>query len=147
MNLCPKKLYYALVLEKKMLFTKCILKEPCFKDGLRISVMSRHTLNDGTTPDTRIQICHFHIPELGPHPRLIGRYYRKEIDWNIFEKEYLKQIRSRVEIVSRIKFFAGLALKYDITFLCVEEKPKFCHRRLLAEECKRIEQKLILEHR
>ncbi len=37
-----------------MLYTKSILKEKVPSDGIRISVMSRHTLNDGITQDNRI---------------------------------------------------------------------------------------------
>jgi uncharacterized protein YeaO (DUF488 family) len=130
-----------------MLFTKCILSESSIDDGLRISVMSRHTLNDGVTPDSRIKVCHFHIPKLGPSPRLIGAYYRDEIDWCVFEKKYLIQIRSKLEIISKIKFFAEYALGHTVTFLCVEEKPDFCHRRLLAQECKRFKPNLQVEYR
>ncbi len=130
-----------------MLFTKCILNEPSAEDGLRVSVMSRHTLNDGVTPDARIKSCHFHIPKFGPSPKLIGAYYRNEIDWNIFEKRYFNQIRSKPEVISNLRFFIEYATGYAVTFLCIEEKPDFCHRRLLAEECQRLEPKLIVEHR
>ena len=130
-----------------MLFTKCILSKPLPDDGLRISVMSRHTLNDGMIPDSRIQTCHFHIPKFGPSPKLIGAYYRDEIDWSVFEKKYLAQIRSTQEIISIIKFFAEFALSHTITFLCVEEKPDFCHRRLLAEECQKFEPNMQVEYR
>lgn len=37
-----------------MLFTKSILKQKEKGDGIRISVMSRHTLNDGIILDDRI---------------------------------------------------------------------------------------------
>jgi len=37
-----------------MLFTKSIYKPVSVLDGQRISVMSRHTLEDGVTPDPRI---------------------------------------------------------------------------------------------
>jgi len=37
-----------------MLKSKCILAEKNIDDGQRISIMSRHTLNDGKTPDERI---------------------------------------------------------------------------------------------
>ena len=41
------------------LFTKCILKEKENNDGLRISVMSRHTQNDGVKLDKRITSSFF----------------------------------------------------------------------------------------
>lgn len=37
-----------------MLKTACILSERTEEQGVRISVMSRHTLEDGKTPDKRI---------------------------------------------------------------------------------------------
>jgi len=37
------------------------------------------------------------------------------------------------------------ALKKDITLLCLEDAPDECHRRLLAEECKKINPKLEVE--
>ena len=37
-----------------MLYTKSIIKQKSLEDGCRISVMSRHTLNDGITIDSRI---------------------------------------------------------------------------------------------
>lgn len=61
-----------------MLKTKCILAPESENDGLRISIMSRHTLEDGKTPDSRITPNHFdlHLPILAPHPKDVGAYYR-----------------------------------------------------------------------
>lgn len=49
-----------------MLKSKCILSPIDDKDGIRISIMSRHTLQDGKTNDIRIikQIFDEHRPEL-----------------------------------------------------------------------------------
>ena len=49
-----------------MLKSKCILSSKKPEDGTRISIMSRHTLNDGKTPDERITEDSFdiHQPEL-----------------------------------------------------------------------------------
>jgi uncharacterized protein YeaO (DUF488 family) len=129
-----------------MLFTKCILHLPSDDDGLRISVMSRLTLNDGKTPDGRIQAYHMHIPELGPSPKLIGRYYREEIDWDLFQQEYLKEITT-LKKRALVRFVASQAMKINVTIMCVEETPEFCHRRLLAEECQKHQPSLCVEHR
>ena len=129
-----------------MLFTKCILSEPVPEDGLRISIMSRHTLNDGKTPDVRIKHFHRHLPSFGPSPNLIGRYYRKEISWDVFERNYLEQLRAPLK-ARAVKKFAMLALFADITVLCIEQSADHCHRRLFAEECQRHESELVVEHR
>lgn len=130
------------------LFTKCILKEREGSDGVRISVMSRHTLEDGVTPDLRITPDKFdeHLPELAPAPKLIGDYYKRGLTWEEFEVKYLSQIRSpRSSDV--LKSLIERALREDITLLCIELTPERCHRRLLAEECSRLNQNLVIDHR
>lgn len=128
-----------------MLFTSCILKVQKIEGITNISVMSRHTLSDGKTPDERIKAFDIHIPQLGPSPKLIGSYYRGEINWNVFSGEYVKELRTLRK--SRIvKFLAKSAMSQDIVILCIEEKPDFCHRRLLASECLVYEPELKVEH-
>jgi uncharacterized protein YeaO (DUF488 family) len=129
------------------IFTKCILDVPSSEDGIRISVMSRHTLNDGKTPDSRITEKSFdlHLPILGPSPSLVGGYYKRGLPWKDFELGYLKEIREEPKI-SFVRLIAKFGLMTDITLLCIEEKPENCHRRLLLEECLRIEPSLVVEH-
>lgn len=129
-----------------MLFTRCILSDFSGKDGLRISVMSRHTLPDGITPDHRIQNFDIHIPILGPSARLIGDYYKRELEWGQFEMRYLEEIREGSKL-SIVKSLAQTALFFPVTLLCIEETAVQCHRRLLAEECVRYKKGLKLEHR
>jgi len=64
-----------------MIFTESILNEKHSDSGIRISVMSRHTLNDGVTPNPEITSDKYdeHIPKLAPHPKLIGAYYKREL--------------------------------------------------------------------
>lgn len=128
------------------LYTKCILHEPEPEDGLRVSVMSRHTLDDGVTPDWRIRDYDIHVPSLGPSPRLIGSYKRKKIEWNEFARRYLEEIRMPKKHAS-VKTLARAASEYNITILCVEETADRCHRRLLAEECLRLMPGLMIAHR
>jgi uncharacterized protein YeaO (DUF488 family) len=132
------------------LFTKCIFLPPEVADGIRISGMSRHTLDDGRTLDKRIVlkfgIYHMHLPILGPSAKLVGAWYRREISWREFEKRYLEEIR-RPAKASFVRLIANLAMKIDVTLLCVEDSPEHCHRRLLAEECKRLKPQLIIKCR
>lgn len=74
----------------KILRTSCILIPRSPIDGIRISVMSRHTLNDGKTPDHRLMgMFDEHRPELGPAPKLIGDYYRG-LSWAEFAEKILR---------------------------------------------------------
>lgn len=130
------------------LYTKCIFKPATLEDGLRISVMSRHTLNDGKTVDERItpETYHKWMPELAPEPRMVGKWHRKEIEWNTFEAKYFQRIRAP-DIALLVEALALSALKTNITLLCAEETPQYCHRRLLGEECRIYTPKLIVVHK
>lgn len=129
------------------LFTKCILKEVEISDGIRISVMSRHTLEDGITPDSRITKAKYqeHLPILAPSLKLIGDYYKRGLSWEEFERRYLTRIR-RPEIGVLVRSLTERALREDVTLLCIEATAEKCHRRLLAEECARINSGLITMH-
>ncbi len=129
-----------------MLFTKCILSQPSPEDGKRISVMSRHTLNDGATRDERIRHFDLHIPSLAPSSHLLGDYYRRGLSWEAFEIRYLAEIRTGSK-PQYVKSLAYKSLREDITIMCIEPTAEKCHRRLLAEECQRYQPELAVEHR
>jgi len=105
-------------------------------DGNRISIMSRHTLSDGISPDPDISSESYHEwwPELSPPAFLVGAYYKRELSWSDFEVIYKEHIR-RPEIAKKIIELIELTTNEVITVLCIEDKPDRCHRRLLAEEC------------
>lgn len=128
-----------------MLKTKSILKPFKKSDGTRISVMSRHTLNDGVTPDQRISSESYDLwmPSLAPPTKLLGDYYRRGLSWSEFEKEYLQYIR-QPNNQKEIQELAKKSLTSTITLLCIEDFPKQCHRRILAEECKNYQPNLSL---
>ena len=128
-----------------MLKTKSILYDKEDTDGLRISVMSRHTLNDGLTPHPEITNSSYDqwLQILAPPPKLIGDYYKRGLPWEQFEQKYLNYIRS-ANIQTEVQKLAEQSLDSVITLLCIEESPEFCHRRLLAEECKKYQPNLVL---
>ncbi len=99
--------------------------------------MSRHTLNDGVTPDRRITSDLFDEwrTEFAPPLKLIGDYYLRNLPWKEFEERYVNYLRS---IYNKVKLFGREALEKDITLLCIEETPERCHRKLLAEARKQI---------
>lgn len=121
------------------LYTKCILDDVCEEDGVRVSVMSRHTLDDGLTADTRLEgKYHEWMKSLAPPETLVGDYYKRNLSWNEFEKRY-KEYLKKNEVARGVKNLANMATTMNITLLCVEQMPEKCHRRLLAEECKKYE--------
>lgn len=126
-----------------MLKTKCV--HDCIEadDGIRILVMSRLTLNDGITPDESIrkEKYDFHYKELAPSPKLIGNYYKRGLSWEEFEKRFKKEMEENEYLIS----VAKSALTENVTLLCIEESPDHCHRRLLAEMCKKLQPKLKLK--
>jgi len=119
-----------------MIKTKCIYAaiDP-EHDGTRISVMSRHTLDDGITPNPQITPDRYdmHIPELAPPLKLVGAYKRGEITWKTFEEGYLFYLRNGG--ARHLGEVVRMAEDGIVTLLCVEETPEHCHRRLLAHEC------------
>ncbi|HLD79134.1 MAG TPA: DUF488 domain-containing protein [Candidatus Nanoarchaeia archaeon] len=131
-----------------MLYTKSIIKPKISGDGLRISIMSRHTLNDGVTPDPRISADSYEVwrKDLAPPAKLIGDYYKRGLPWTEYERRYLAFLQ-QADISSKVQELARDALVQDITLLCIEEDAAQCHRRLLAEECQRYQPQLQVEHK
>jgi uncharacterized protein YeaO (DUF488 family) len=129
-----------------MIKTKSIVSPKEREDGLRISIMSRHTLNDGITPRPEISIKSYDswMPVFAPPKRLIGDYYKRGLSWEKFEERYLDYLR-QPQIQKEVLDIANRGLEETITLLCVEDSPEFCHRRLLAEECKKYRPELVLE--
>ncbi len=119
------------------LYTRCILNPP--RDNcIRVSIMSRHTLNDGVTPDPRIiKSYDDHFAKLGPPAKLIGSYYKRNMPWEEFAQRYLEYINQDLIRQTEIRLIVGYARSYDIALLCIEKTPEQCHRRLLAELIKK----------
>jgi uncharacterized protein YeaO (DUF488 family) len=101
--------------------------------------MSRHTLDDGVTPDTRItrDLYDEWLHSLAPTDKLVGDYYKRGLPWEEFEERYLAYLGEGKRPLL-LRALGELARVHDITLLCIEETPEFCHRRLLAEECQRL---------
>ncbi len=129
-----------------MLKTKYILLPEEELDGVRISVMSRHTLNDGITPHPKINSSSYDLwlPSLAPPSKLLGDYYKRRLPWEQFEKQYLEYI-NQPKIQIEVKNLAESSIDSVITLLCIEKSPEHCHRRILAEECKKYQPSLVLD--
>lgn len=131
-----------------MLYTKSFVKAADPSDGMRISVMSRHTLSDGVTPSRII------TPErydrwcriVAPPDKIVGDYYKQQMSWKTYSYLYIEHLRKNT-VAEYVRQIASNAMVRDVTLLCIEECADKCHRRLLAEECKLYEPALNVIHR
>ena len=71
---------------------------------------------------------YLHLPELAPTKEMLDEYRKKTHDWAAYEAQFLNLMRQRQieKTVSREAIDGGC-------LLCSEEKPRHCHRRLVAE--------------
>ena len=131
-----------------MLKTKSILLPKEGSDGMRISVMSRHTLNDGITPHPQINSSSYDLwlPNLAPPAKLLGDYYKRGLPFEQFKEQYLSYINQH-NIQIEVRYIAKKSVDSVITLLCIEESPEYCHRKILSEECKKYQLDLILDIR
>lgn len=114
-----------------MLKTKSIQKKASKDDGIRICIMRRPDILDN---------FNIWMPELAPSHQLLTDYHKGIVDWQkfvtIFNRDVLQKKHTYISIL------IDIALKHTVTILCWEETPDKCHRRLVAEECKKINPKL-----
>jgi len=69
------------------------------------------------------------VKELAPDKGLLEKY-RKDKDWNEYEKNFIALMNAR----NARKILNELQLdKKTSCFLCSEDKPEKCHRRLVAQ--------------
>jgi uncharacterized protein (DUF488 family) len=81
------------------------------------------------------QLCgttYEHIPELAPTKDILDDYKkRKEMSWEEYEERFLKLMADRqIEKLNPDRIDGGC-------LLCSEDKPHYCHRRLVAEYLKK----------
>lgn len=69
-----------------------------------------------------------HRLDLAPTEKILKKYRGQNGSWNTYAKNFLKLIRDR-EIE---KIFKKRQLEHSC-LLCSEDKPHFCHRKLVAE--------------
>ena len=77
------------------------------------------------------EICHIpykHIADFAPTKELLDQWHKQEVTWDEYIKVYTDLLKDR-EILQKygVKAFDGSC------FLCSEDTPEQCHRRLLAE--------------
>lgn len=121
------------------LHTKSMSAEPSEQDGLRICVMrdpgiyNRHLA--AFRQKFQMPMYDKQLKLLAPPLWLKNDYKEGKISWEdyvpIFKREVLEKYSGLIKAIS---YFAMIT---DITLLCSEKTPEQCHRRLLAEECKK----------
>ena len=80
-------------------------------------------------------ICHIpykHVIDFAPTKELLDKWHKQEVSWTEYETIYTSILKER-DILRKhgIKQFDGSC------FLCSEETPENCHRRLLVEYMKK----------
>lgn len=80
------------------------------------------------------EICgmdYVHLPELAPTQQILDEYKKHQGDWKTYEASFLELMGQR-----RIADKVPKEVLADGCLLCSEDKPMFCHRRLVAEYLK-----------
>ena len=80
------------------------------------------------------EICgmdYVHRPDLAPTQEILDEYKKQRGDWATYETRFLALMRQR-----RIEETVSRDVIADCCLLCSEDKPDFCHRRLVAEYLK-----------
>jgi len=82
-----------------------------------------------------------HVLELAPDKQLLEDYQKKRINWEEYEKRFLRLLKER-----NIEKLINPEELDRCCFLCSEPKPDKCHRRLVAEYLKSIWSYLEITH-
>ena len=87
------------------------------------------------------EICHIpykHISDFAPTKELLDQWHKQEVSWDENQIIYTEMLMER-----------GIIRKYGVKcfegscFLCSEDTPEQCHRRLLAEYMKKHSEELV----
>lgn len=81
------------------------------------------------------QICgipYEHITDFAPSKELLDKWHKQEVSWAEYETIYTSMLKER-DILRRY----GIKQFDSTCFLCSEDTPEQCHRRLLAEYLKK----------
>lgn len=76
-----------------------------------------------------VGVKYSHHLELAPEQKMLDDYKKKKITWAHYEDQYLNLLARR-QVDHQLK---ELMIGGKPCFLCSEDKPHFCHRRLLVE--------------
>jgi len=69
-----------------------------------------------------------HLPILAPTQDILDEFKKNKGDWKVYEEKFLRLIQDR-----RIEKELPHQVIDEGCLLCSEDKPHYCHRRLVAE--------------
>ena len=98
------------------------------KDGIRVCIMRR--------PDKEVEFDIW-MPTLAPSHSLLDDYHAGKLSWEEFVQRYTREVIKKEK--KYFKLLANMARQETITILCWEIEPQKCHRRLVAENCQKID--------
>lgn len=87
------------------------------------------------------EIEYLHIPEFAPTKEILDEYRKGRGSWSVYEEKFVDLMVSR-----NIEGIAEESLLDGDCLLCSEDKPKHCHRRLIAEYLEKKWKMIFLEH-
>jgi uncharacterized protein (DUF488 family) len=71
------------------------------------------------------QIDYIHLPALAPTKTILDEYKRQE-NWQLYEQHFITLMKQRcIETIDK-------NIIHQSCLLCSENKPQYCHRRLVA---------------
>ena len=73
-------------------------------------------------------IEYVHLPVLAPTQEMLDAYKKQRGDWSVYEKQFLELMATR-----HVEETVPKDLLNEGCLLCSEDKPDYCHRRLVAE--------------
>jgi uncharacterized protein (DUF488 family) len=91
--------------------------------------------------NTILGIDYVHLPILAPTQDIFDEFKKKKGDWDVFEQKFVRLIKDR-----RIEKQVPREVIDEGCLLCSEDKPHYCHRRLVAEYLREKWGRLQIEH-
>ena len=86
-------------------------------------------------------IDYIHSPLLAPTQDILDEFKKNSGGWNIYEGKFLRLMQER-----QIEKQVPQEIIEDGCLLCSEDKPHFCHRRLVAEYLNNKWGNLVIQH-
>jgi uncharacterized protein (DUF488 family) len=86
-------------------------------------------------------IEYIHMPILAPTKDMFDVYKKHNGDWSVYEQKFLDLMSSR-----RVEDVVSKDVLDYACFLCSEDEPHHCHRRLIAEYLDRKWQNIQITH-
>ncbi len=90
------------------------------------------------------QICgmgYTHLPSLAPTKDILDAYKKERGSWETYERDFIDLMAAR-----KIENAIEQETLEDACLLCSEDKPHYCHRRLVAEYLREYWGNVEIEH-